>query len=402
MESIKGWLALIATMAFLSGIAALVLPAAGTALALVTGSTALFVLLRHEPGTEATRASSRQAQGAERDPAAQRSLASRSQEPPPAQYPIVSSNPPPPDSEQGLVGYQRLERLASGSMGELWLVRHRQLERVAVLKQIRGTRVKPEDIGRFTREAQVLSSLHCPHTIQVFDFGIGAKGHPYYVMEFLEGIDLQTLVCERGPLPPERVVHILQQVCLSLAEAHEAGLVHRDIKPANVMLCRYGTTRDFVKLLDFGLVKREAREHSISLTSPAVVLGTPAYVAPESLKGSKYVDGRADLYAVGAIGFFLLTGRLLFDHDQPVAMAKAHLSEPAPRASKWLPSLPRALDDLLDECLRKDPAGRPQTAEAMRERLAALGLPRWSEEQARRCWADYGPLLKKPVLEAKS
>jgi serine/threonine-protein kinase len=279
-------------------------------------------------------------------------------------------------------------------MGELWLVRHRELERVAALKEIKGGAVTHEDLTRFRREARALSNLHCPHTIQVYDFGIGQHGHPYYVMEYLDGVNLQDLVTKRGPFAAERAVHVLRQVCLSLDEAHEVGLVHRDIKPANIMLCHYATQWDFVKLLDFGLVKRDSNSESISLTRPAVVLGTPAYVAPESLRGSKFVDGRADLYAVGAVGYFLLTGRLLFDHDQPIAMAKAHLLEKAPRASEQV-RLPAALDELLDECLAKDPDQRPQSAKQVLERLNAVRIEQWSQTQAQRLWDDYGPLLRK-------
>ena len=281
-------------------------------------------------------------------------------------------------------------------MGELWLVRHLGLGRIAALKEIRGTEVNDEDVGRFTREAQVLSNLRCPHTIQVYDFGIGQNGFPFYVMEHLEGINLQVLVDKHGPLPAARTIHVLRQVCLSLQEAHDVGLVHRDIKPANIMLCRYGSAWDFVKLLDFGLVKKDGHHDTTSLTRPAVVLGTPAYVAPESLRGSKYVDGRADLYAVGAVGYFLLTGRLLFDHDQPVAMARAHLLEPAPRASDRVP-VPRELDDLLYDCLRKEPGERPQTARQLVERLDMVPIEAaWSQTQAEECWLKTRPRKARP------
>ncbi len=395
----KTWLVIIAVLSLVAGVAALWLPIAGTALSLLIAVSCVYLLLHGTEGNEATPGAA-----AARAEAAGASSSKARSEPAPALVPSLppapapAPTPPPPHSSvppgsssipppHGLSNYERLDKLAEGAMGELWLVRHVGLGRIAALKEIRGTEVNDEDVGRFTREAQVLSNLRCPHTIQVYDFGIGQDGFPFYVMEHLEGINLQQLVDKHGPLPSARAVHVLRQVCLSLQEAHEVGLVHRDIKPANVMLCRYGSAWDFVKLLDFGLVKRDRQRDSASLTRPAVVLGTPAYVAPESLRGSKYVDGRADLYAVGAVGHFLLTGRLLFDHDQPVAMARAHLLEPAPRVSDRVP-VPRELDDLLYECLRKEPEQRPQTARELVERLDRVPTdPAWSQTQAEEWWS---------------
>lgn len=391
----KTWLVIIAVLSLLAGVAALWLPIAGTALSLLIAVTSVYVLLQ---GTatgptppplvarpETTRPPENRAKS-EPAPAAVPNLPAATTATPPPQHSSVppgSSSISPP---LGLSNYERLDKLAEGAMGELWLVRHIGLGRIAALKEIRGTEVNDEDVGRFTREAQVLSNLRCPHTIQVYDYGVGQDGFPFYVMEHLEGINLQQLVDKHGPLPARRAVHVLRQVCLSLQEAHDVGLVHRDIKPANIMLCRYGSEWDFVKLLDFGLVKRDRQKDSASLTRPAIVLGTPAYVAPESLRGSKYVDGRADLYAVGAVGHFLLTGHLLFDHDQPVAMARAHLLEPAPRVSARV-QVPRELDDLLYECLKKEPEERPQTARELVERLERVPLDTsWSQAHAEEWW----------------
>lgn len=397
----KTWLVSIAALSLLAGVAALWLPIAGTALSLLAAVSAVYLLLHGGDTTSVTRAVEAATVDATAPPETKTRAKAKSEPalatkaslppaPPAPPAPMHSSIPPGSSSippPHGLSNYERLDKLAEGAMGELWLVRHIGLGRIAALKEIRGTEVNDEDVGRFTREAQVLSNLRCPHTIQVYDFGIGEDGYPFYVMEHLEGINLQQLVDKHGPLPPARAVHVLRQVCLSLQEAHEVGLVHRDIKPANVMLCRYGSAWDFVKLLDFGLVKRDRQMDSASLTRPAVVLGTPAYVAPESLRGSKYVDGRADLYAVGAVGHFLLTGRLLFDHDQPVAMARAHLLEPAPRVSARVP-VPRELDDLLYECLRKEPDERPQTARMLVERLERVPLASpWSQAQAEEWWS---------------
>jgi serine/threonine-protein kinase len=372
VDSLKTWLAVIALLALLSAILAFIAPTAGTLLALAAATLAVGLAWRAQARVRILNSRLRSNPRGGSSPA--------NSEAKPAEAPALPE----------LSAYERLEKIAEGTMGELWLVRHRQLERIAALKEIKGSEVDAEDIKRFTREAQVLSTLRCPHTIDVYDFGVGATGYPYYVMEYLEGVNLQTLVDQQGPLAIARVIHVLSQVCLSLEEAHEAHLVHRDVKPANIMLCHYGTTWDFVKLLDFGLVKQERRLGSASVTRDSVVLGTPAYVAPESLKGSKFVDGRADLYALGAIGFFLLTGRLLFDHKQPVAMAKAHLLEPAPRASRHV-SLPPALDELLDDCLKKEPEARPQSAGEVLRRLGCVeGVVPWTQEQARICWESDG------------
>lgn len=393
----KTWLVAIAALSLLAGVAALLLPIAGTALSLLIAVIAVYLLLNGTAvGVAAppplvaradTTTSPEHGARSEAPRAASTSLPLA-----PSSTPPKHSSAPPPGSSSippapGLSSYERLNKLAEGAMGELWLVRHVGLGRIAALKEIRGTEVDDEDVGRFTREAQVLSNLRCPHTIQVYDYGVGQDGFPYFVMEHLDGINLQQLVDKHGPMPAPRAVHVLRQVCLSLQEAHEVGLVHRDIKPANIMLCRYGSAWDFVKLLDFGLVKRDRQRDSASLTRPAVVLGTPAYVAPESLRGSKYVDGRADLYAVGAVGYFLLTGRLLFDHDQPVAMARAHLLEPAPRVSERVP-VPRELDDLLYQCLRKEPEERPQTARELGEHLERVPLETpWTQTLAEEWWS---------------
>lgn len=437
MDSTKGWLVAVAVLAFLGGIAAPMVPAVGSALAILAAGVALFRAFvgpgqaaESRPGLAGPSLAPGAARSGPPNATSARPLPTVTMpSPPPAVSPSFSpgvqnqvalegsgrvaptvfeasqqsglpSFGPPPGSSlapsaQGYAVYERLEKLGEGTMGELWLVRHRQLDRVAALKEIKGTGVDAEDIGRFNREARVLSRLHCPHTIQIYDYGVGPSGFPYYVMEYLEGVNLQTLVDQLGPVAPERAIHVLRQVSLSLEEAHEAGLVHRDIKPANVMLCHYGTEWDFAKLLDFGLVKRDPGQESSELTRDAVVLGTPAYLAPESLRGSKFVDGRADLYGLAAVGFHLVTGRLLFDHQHPLAMAKAHLLEEAPRASQRAPGpIPRELDDLLNDCLQKDPQRRPQTARAMIQRLEAIPLTQpWSNAHAQDWWTEYGKLL---------
>jgi len=288
--------------------------------------------------------------------------------------------------------YDLRQRLAAGSMGEVWLARHRTLGRDVALKRIKPGEIDAEDTQRFEREARVLSTLTSPHTIEVFDFGVMPSGELFYAMELLDGIDLQTAVSRYGAFPPERVVDLLSQACASLKEAHDQGLVHRDVKPANLMTCHYGGEHDFLKVLDFGLVKKpDARRSEAGITRPAAILGTAAYLAPESVNGSKFVDGRADLYALGAVGFWLLTGRLLFEHDSAMAMIRAHISEPPPRSSLYSSfAVPPELDELIHACLAKDPNDRPASAGVLRGRLEQVPLARrWDQERAAAWWSEH-------------
>ncbi len=293
-----------------------------------------------------------------------------------------------------VASYDLRKRLATGGMGEVWLARHRTLERDVALKRIKSGEIDDEDVKRFEREARVLSTLTSPHTVEVFDFGATGDGGLFYAMELLDGIDLQTAVEKHGPFPPERVVYLLAQACASLKEAHAQGLVHRDIKPANFMICRYGGELDFLKVLDFGLVKKPiGPSGDPGITRPAAVLGTAAYLAPESVKGSKFVDGRADLYALGAIGFWLLTGRLVFEHDRAMAMINAHLTEPPPPSSHHSKfAVPVELDELLLACLAKDANDRPPDAGTLRRRLEQIPLEeRWDQDRAATWWSAFPP-----------
>ena len=214
-------------------------------------------------------------------------------------------------------------------------------------------------------------------------------------MELLDGMDLEQLVREHGPLPAERVSHILHQACASLAEAHARGIVHRDIKPANIYLCRRALEHDVVKILDFGLVKHSFSDGAagVVVTHPELVTGTPAYLAPETTM-SGVEDQRADLYALGCVGFWLLTGRLVFEADTLTAMLVAHARERPPRPGAMAPfPVPEGLDRLLLDCPEKDPDSRPQSAAAIAERLAAILFARpWSAEAAAQWWGMNRPL----------
>jgi len=295
--------------------------------------------------------------------------------------------------ERELGSYRLGELLGRGGMGEVYRATHRMLARPAAIKLIRPEVLAAGDGAkaqlatlRFRREAEAAARLRSPHTVALYDFGVTEEGRLYLVMELLEGTNLETLVREHGPLPAARVISILRQVCDSLEEAHAAGLVHRDIKPANIHLGLVGVRQDFVKVLDFGLVKSmSAGDGDESLASAAgITPGTPAYMAPE-MSHEEAVDGRADLYSLGCVAYFLLTGRLVFEADTAIQMIVKHLQEaPFPPSARTHNLVPPALESLVLACLAKRPADRPASAAELGRVLDALQLqlePR-SEEHA--------------------
>jgi serine/threonine-protein kinase len=293
------------------------------------------------------------------------------------------------------LGSYRLGRLVQrGGMGEVYEARHRLIAKPAAIKLIRpelladSPAVAEVVVDRFYREAEAVAALRSPHTVALYDFGVAADGTLYYVMELLDGIDLQRMVRHFGPLPPPRVVHILRQVCDSLGEAHARGLIHRDVKPSNIILCQMGITADFAKVLDFGLVRREAQQDpgvSEVLGQP----GTPSYMAPESVVGSGPVDRRADLYALGCVAYWLLTGKTVFEGENPVQMMYRHgYDAPPPPSERLGAPLPPDLEALVLATLAKDPLARPQTAEELARRLVECDAgPAWGPENAREWWA---------------
>ena len=298
-----------------------------------------------------------------------------------------------------LGSYRLEEKLGEGGMGEVWRARHRMLARPAAIKLIRpssagGARggVSDAAIRRFEREAQVIARLRSPHTVELFDFGMAADGAFYYVMELLDGLDADALLRRFGPVPPERAIYLLRQVCHSLSEAQSCGLVHRDIKPANIFLCRYGEEYDFVKVLDFGIVGavRDGERTSPVHTRENAVQGTPAFIAPEQAMGTA-LDGRADIYATGCVAYWLLTGQFVFTAETPMALLLQHAqTPPAPPSARTDRPIPAALDDLVLSCLAKDPADRPQSARELSRRLAELeGANAWTQDRAREWWATH-------------
>jgi hypothetical protein len=291
------------------------------------------------------------------------------------------------------MGSYRLEtKLGEGGMGEVWRARHRMLARPAAIKLIRPAGASEAAVRRFEREAQAIARLRSPHTVELFDFGRAADGAFYYVMELLDGLDADALVRRFGPVPPERAVHLLRQVCHSLSEAHACGLVHRDVKPANVFLCHYGEECDFVKVLDFGIVRavRDPADSTPGDTAENLVHGTPAFMAPEQAAGTA-LDGRADIYALGCVAYWLLTGQFVFTAGSPMGLILQHIqAEPKPPSSRIGRPIPAALDDLVLCCLAKDPAARPQSARELSGRLAALECAGgWTEGRAREWWAAH-------------
>jgi serine/threonine-protein kinase len=302
--------------------------------------------------------------------------------------------------EREMGSYRLGESLGRGGMGEVFRASHRMLARPAAIKLIHAEVLAAQDrqsaglaIARFRREAEAAAQLRSPHTVELYDFGETEDGTLYFVMELLEGMDLETLVRKEGPLPQERVIHILRQVCESLEEAHANGLVHRDIKPANIHVGRLGLRHDFVKVLDFGLVKSvlpAAGEDSMA-TAAGLTPGTPAYMAPELALGES-VDGRADLYALGCVAYFLLTGQLVFDAGSGLQMIAKHIQEiPAPPSQRSELEIAPELDRIVLACLAKQPEDRPQSAAELDRMLAEIELEPWSEEAATRWWRAHQP-----------
>ncbi len=304
--------------------------------------------------------------------------------------------------ERELGSYRLGELLGQGGMGEVYRAEHRMLARPAAIKLIRPQVLAAGDgefaqlaITRFRREADAAARLRSPHTVALYDFGVMEDETLYFVMELLEGMDLETLVRQQGPVPSNRVIHILRQVCESLEEAHASGLVHRDIKPANIHLGRVGLRHDFVKVLDFGLVKSLAGPsgHDSLATAAGLTPGTPAYMAPEMASGET-VDGRADIYALGCVAYYLLTGQLVFQASNTFQAIAKHLQEPpVPPSERTELAVPQALDQVILACLAKRPENRPGTATELDRMLAEIAVEPWTEAQAERWWSLRGPSL---------
>jgi serine/threonine-protein kinase len=292
-----------------------------------------------------------------------------------------------------LGSYELGDLLGEGGMGQVYRATHRMLARPAAIKLIRPEMLTARHeeaelaIKRFKREALVAANLRSPHTVELYDFGVTHEGTFYFVMELLQGMTLDELVRRTGIVPPNRVIYILKQVCESLDEAHARGLVHRDIKPPNIHLGQLGLQCDFVKVLDFGLVKATNRDDDRSMaTAAGLTPGTPAFMAPEMAMGDP-VDGRADLYALGCVGYYLLTGVPVFTGDTSIQVMAKHLNaEPVPPSTRAGIKFPKGLEKAVLACLAKKPDHRPATAGLLAKELAAVDVPPWTEDDAARWW----------------
>jgi len=292
--------------------------------------------------------------------------------------------------------YQLIEPVGHGGMGEVWKAKHRFLARDAAVKLIgksfAATAVQKK---RFEREAKVIARLECPHTVSIFDFGTTPSGELYFAMELIRGLNLDQLVQRFGPQPASRVKHIWEGVLKSLDEAHRAGLTHRDIKPSNILLARLGLEHDFVKVVDFGLVKARGVEEQTQLTMEQTTVGTPAYMAPELAEGDETkVDGRADLYSMACVTYFLLTGKTVFEAPSTMALILKHIKEPVIKPSERgeLP-VPEELERLVMWCLEKNPEARPQSAHDLLRAIERLELEPWCGNEKERWWQTHLPSL---------
>jgi serine/threonine-protein kinase len=286
--------------------------------------------------------------------------------------------------------YTLVEKIGEGGMGAVYKAHHALLRRPTAIKLLPPAKAGMHNLSRFEREVQMTSRLTHPNTVAIYDYGRTPDGIFYYAMEYLEGIDLQELGDVDGPQDPARVVHIMAQVCGALAEAHATGLVHRDIKPANIILCERGGVPDTAKVVDFGLVKElDASEDtaSLALSGANTIMGTPLYLPPEAITEPSKVDGRSDLYAVGAVLYFLLTGSPVYEASTVVEVCAQHLHGAPIKPSERLGRpLPEDLQALVIRCLEKDPRDRPQTAAELRDALRACDVGSWSESAARTWW----------------
>ena len=295
--------------------------------------------------------------------------------------------------------YQDPVILGAGGMGTVYKAKHAMLRRPTAVKLLDIGRMSDTAVARFEREVQLTATLTHPNTVAIFDYGRTPEGVFYYAMEYLDGLNLDDLVARHGPLPEARVAHLLRQACGALAEAHHAGMVHRDVKPANVFLTARGGMRDFVKVLDFGLVKT-ADASEANLTSANAITGTPLYLSPEGITAPEDVDARADVYAVGAVAYYLLTGQPPFTGKTVAEILMKHVSAaPEPFAARGVP-VTAAFEALVFRCLAKSPADRPRTAGVLLAELEVCPVAgEWSAATAAAWWvAPPGPPTRPGVF----
>ena len=290
------------------------------------------------------------------------------------------------------LGQYHLKRLlGAGGMGEVYLAEHQLLKRPCALKLIRPSKAgDPQVLKRFEREVRLTATLSHWNTIDIFDYGRADDGTFYYVMEYLPGLSLSELVKKHGPLEPSRVIYLLRQVCDALREAHDAGLIHRDIKPGNIIAAKRGGLFDVAKLLDFGLVKPIGEHASTQLTQDGAITGSPLYLAPEQAMGDSVTDARTDFYALGAVAYYMLTGRPPFEGDRPLKVIIAHAREEATPPSHHQSGIPADLEKIVLRCLEKKPEDRFASAVELGNALdACASAGQWGRPEAARWWAEH-------------
>jgi hypothetical protein len=299
--------------------------------------------------------------------------------------------------------YTLEQKLGEGGMGMVYRASHAMMRRPTAVKFLPLEKMGEASLERFEREVQQTARLTHPNTITIYDYGRTPDGVFYYAMELLDGASLEAVVERDGPQPPGRVVRVMEMVAGGLAEAHKLGLIHRDIKPANIYLCRQGGELDIAKVLDFGLVKIVEGPEDANLTHDGVVTGTPQYLAPEALTDPDNVDARTDIYALGAVGYYLLTGEQVFTGNI-VEICGHHLhTEPIPPSERLGLEVPFELEAVVMQCLAKNPDDRPQSAGEIRARLAAsLEVPRWRQVDAQVWWQEHGEALQPEVADTSS
>ncbi len=291
--------------------------------------------------------------------------------------------------------YRLRRRLGAGGMGEVYLAEHQLLKRPCALKLIRpGAESGPKALERFEREVRLTASLSHPNTVEIYDYGRTEDGTYYYVMEYLRGLSLAELVEQYGPLPPGRAVYLLRQVCQALREAHAAGLIHRDIKPSNIFASRRGGMDDVSKLFDFGLVMPLAKNGAPAASAEGWIFGTPLFMSPEQAKGDHELDGRSDIYSLGAVAYYLLTGRPPFDGVDGIGLLIAHARDPVVPPSQIRADIPEDLEGVVLRCLAKDAADRFPDAGSLERALAdCVCSDDWDQDLAADWWQGAGAVM---------
>ncbi len=295
--------------------------------------------------------------------------------------------------------YRLREKLGQGGMGEVYLGEHQLMKRPCAIKVIRPDKSRDaRAIARFEREVRATAALSHWNSIDIFDYGHDEAGTFFYVMEYLPGMNLGDIIKQFGPMPASRVIHLLRQTCDALGEAHDSGLIHRDIKPANIFAAERGGHHDVAKLLDFGLVKPVAEHANIDATLDGTLAGSPLYMSPEQSVGDE-PDVRSDIYALGAVAYFLLTGQPPFNHTQSIKVLMAHAHESPLPMSKLVSDIPRDLEQIVMRCLAKEPSDRYQTAMDLRSALSQCAdADSWTDADALSWWTTKRPSESEPLV----